>query len=116
MKNEVACHDGVAEFKYVKPGIYYLRAFVDQNGNGRWDTGDYDKDLQAETLYYYPEKMECKARRDFERDWAPEDTPVYKQKPSVITKQKPDKEKKIRQQNAARAQKLGIPYNPTMIK
>ena len=92
-----------------------MRAYIDFNGNGQWDTGDYDKDLQAETVYYYPESLECKAKWVLERDWILESTPVYKQKPLEITKQKPDKEKKIRQQNAARAQKLGIPYNKSTI-
>ena len=50
-----------AEFYYVKPGNYYLRAFVDMNGNGIWDTGDYDEDRQAEPVYYFNEEMECKA-------------------------------------------------------
>ena len=35
---------------------------------------------------------------------------LYLQKPSKVTKQKPDKEKKIKNQNAQRASKLGIQY------
>ena len=49
---EVRVRKGKAEFKYVTPGKFYLRAFIDANGNGVWDTGDYDADRQAEAVYY----------------------------------------------------------------
>lgn len=108
---ETACPDGTAVFHYVKPGTYYLCAYVDVNGNGKWDTGDYESDLQPEPLYYYPEILECKAKWILQRNWTPESTPLQNQKSMEITKQKPDKDKKIRQQNAERARKMGIPYN-----
>ena len=98
-------------FNYVKPGEYYLRTFADRNGNGMWDTGEYAADRQAETVWYYPEKMECKAKWPVELSWTPETT-VGKLKPSDITKQKPDKEKKIKNQNMERARRLGIIYIP----
>ena len=47
---EVLAKDGVAFFEYVSPEKYYLSAFVDVNGNGLWDTGDYDEDRQAESI------------------------------------------------------------------
>ena len=109
--DETPCRNGKATFLYVKPGAFYLRAYIDLNGNGQWDTGDYDLDLQAEQVFYYPERIECKAKWTFQRDWTPDATPLQNQKRAEITKQKPDKEKKIRQQNATRARKLGIPYN-----
>ena len=28
-------------FKYLKPGEYYIRMFIDENGNGKWDTGNF---------------------------------------------------------------------------
>lgn len=107
--------DGSAVFNYVKPGVYYMKAYTDLNGNGKWDTGEYEKDLQPEAVYYYPDLLECKAKWVLQRDWNPDATPLQKQKRSEIIKQKPEKEKKIRQQNAARARKLGIPYNPSTI-
>ena len=58
---QVSSITGDMVFNYVKPGDYYLRVFSDFNNNGKWDTGDYEADLQAETMYYYPEKIECKA-------------------------------------------------------
>lgn len=110
---QVSSATGDITFEYVKPGEYYLRFFADANDNGRWDTGEYASDLQAETVYYYPEKIECKAHWPFERTWNPASTPAYRQKPGDITKQKSDKQKKkIMNKNADRAKKLGIIYIP----
>ena len=110
---EVRAEKNVATFRYVKPGKYYLRALVDLNGNGIWDTGDYDQDLQAEAIYYYPREIECKEKWDVSQNWNVLSTPVYKQKPLAITKQKPDAVKKLKNRNLQRAQELGIEYMKT---
>jgi hypothetical protein len=62
-------------------------------------------------VYYYPDKIECRAMWPLEKSWNPQST-INILKPSEITKQKPDKEKKIRNRNAERARKLGIDYIP----
>lgn len=111
---EVKASNGVAEFFYLKPEKYYMRLFVDRNNNGKWDTGDYDKDQQAEEVYYYPSYIECKAKWDVTESWDPKSTLLSRQKPGAITKQKPDKEKKVKNQNAERAKKLGIQYIPKL--
>lgn len=108
---EVETTDGNAEFYYVTPSKYYLRLYVDRNGNGQWDTGDYSKHLQPEEVYYYPEAIECRAKWDVSKTWSPKEAPLYRQKPLAITKQKPDAAKKqIRMRNAERAKKLGVQY------
>ena len=116
---QVRAEGGSAEFFYMAPGIYYVRAFVDKNGNGRWDTGNYDEDLQPEDVYYYPKSIECKAKFDITLPWNLLGTPRTQQKPGAITKQKPDKEqKKLRNRNEERARELGIEYikKSSMIK
>jgi hypothetical protein len=110
---EARAEKSVATFRYVKPGKYYLRALVDLNGNGIWDTGDYDQDLQAEAVYYYPREIECKEKWDVSQNWNVLSTPVYKQKPLAITKQKPDAVKKLKNRNLQRARELGIEYMKT---
>ena len=109
---QVETDNGVLRFEYVKPGDYYLRIFFDDNRNGRWDTGEYANDQQAEAVFYYHEKIECKAKWPLEISWDPTSLPATRQKPTAIVKQKPDKEKKVKNQNAERARKLGIPYIP----
>jgi len=108
---EVLAKDGVAHFDHVNPDKYYLSAFVDANGNGIWDTGDYDEDRQAESVYYYPREIECKERWDVTQQWDLTAIPRYKQKPQAITKQKADGAKKLKNRNAERALQLGIEYN-----
>ncbi len=108
---EVLATKGSAHFDYVTPNKYYVCAFVDNNGNGLWDTGDYDADIQPEAVYYYSREIECKAKWDVTQSWNISATPLYRQKPLNITKQKGDTKQKQKNRNAERAQKLGITYN-----
>ena len=110
---EVRAKVMVAKFNYVWPGKYYFRAYIDVNSNGKWDTGDYDADLQAETVYYYPKEIECREKWDVTESWNLTATPRFKQKPQAITKQKPDKAKQLKNRNAERAKQLGIEYLKT---
>ena len=110
VSRQALAQDGTAEFYYLKPGRYFLRAFEDWNHNGQWDTGDYDAGLQAEPVYYFHEAVECKAKWDINRDFRVNARPRYQQKPAAITKQKPDKEKQLRNRNAQRAKEKGILY------
>ncbi len=112
---EVSTSNGVAVFHYVKPGTYYARLFIDSNNNGLWDTGDYAAGRQGEMVYYYPEKMECKAKWDVDNHWSTSRIDPLRLKPSAVTKQKPDKEKKVRLRNAERARKMGIEYLPKIM-
>ena len=107
---QVKTQNHAAEFKFIKPDKYYISAFIDSNGNGIWDTGSYEEDRQAEAVYYYPREIECKAKWDVTQTWNVTGTPIYKQKPEKITKQKPEAEKKLKNRNAERARKLGITY------
>ena len=93
---------GKAEFYFLKPGKYYMRMFLDRNGNGKWDAGKYEEQLQAEDTYYYPTELNLRAMWDVEQDWEVNAVPRYKQKPLEITKQKPDKEKTVKNRNAER--------------
>lgn len=99
---------GTAEFYYVKPGTYFMRAFVDRNGNGKWDTGNFYEDRQPEPVYYYNDSFECKAKWDLTKNWNLTTFPVSRQKPSALVKQKGDKKKTIRLRNAERARQKGI--------
>jgi hypothetical protein len=113
MIRETRVNGGKARFNYVAPGKYYFRAYIDANGNGKWDTGDYDADRQAESVYYYPKEIECKEKWDVTESWNLTSTPRFKQKPQAITKQKPEKAKQLKNRNAERAKQLGIEYLKT---
>ena len=103
--------DGTAAFFYVNPGTYYVRAFIDRNGNDKWDTGQYDADIQPEDVYYYSRSIECKAKWDNTLQWNLTERKRYQQKPSSLVKQKATKgKKKQMNRNAERAKQLGIEY------
>ena len=68
------------------PGVYYARLFIDENGNGKWDTGDYSENLQAEKVYYYPYDMELRAFWDVEEVWNIGELPILEQKPKELVK------------------------------
>ena len=100
--------DGTADFYYLAPNTkYYVRMFMDRNGNGRWDTGNVEKRMQPEEVYYLPKSWEMKANFDFEETWDIHSTPVDKQKLDEIKKQKPEEVKKVQERNKERAKKLG---------
>ena len=89
-------------FFFITPGKYYLRLFMDDNGNGKWDAGDYEKKLQPEKVYYYPRKLDLRAMFEYDQnDWNIKLSPE-RQKPLEITKQKPEKERAKRSRNADR--------------
>ena len=100
--------DGRADFYFITPGTYYLRAFIDQNGNGIWDPGDYDTHLAPEPVYYNPTAIPIKADWEISQSWNITALPIYKQKPEKITKQKADKKKETSHtRNEERLKKLG---------
>ena len=111
VKQERANSSGLVKFNYVNPATYYVRAFVDRNGNGIWDTGLYDEDQQPEDVYYYNREIEAKAKWDISQQWNLTARKRNEQKPGAIVKQKGDKEKKkLQNRNVERARQLGIEY------
>jgi hypothetical protein len=48
-------------FDYINPDKYRVRITLDCNENEVWDTGDYDKKIQPETVYYLPGLLDIRA-------------------------------------------------------
>lgn len=86
--------DNKARFQDLIPGEYYARLVVDDNGDGVWTTGNYEKGRQPERVFYYPGKFVIRAYADHLEDWNVNATPLVKQKPMDITKNKPQDKKK----------------------
>ncbi len=53
-------------FRNIKPGKYRLRLIIDQNKNGRWDTGNYQEKRPPEPIVYYSTQMII--RQNFESE------------------------------------------------
>ena len=79
-----------------------MRMIIDGNGNGVWDTGNFEKGLQPEKVYYYHHKLDLKALFEYSQDDWDINAPLDRQKPLEITKQKPPKERKKQNRNATR--------------
>jgi len=52
------------EFTYVKAGIYQIRLIIDNNRNGKWDSGDLETNMIPEPIKFATDKI--KLRQNFE--------------------------------------------------
>ncbi len=53
----------------LNPGKYKLRAFADNNNNGKWDTGCYLEHKQPEKFYFYTEEINLRSNWEIEIKW-----------------------------------------------
>ena len=81
--------DGGVLFMDLKPDKYYARLVLDVNGNGVWDTGKYAEKRFPETVYYCPKPFNIMQNWQVEETWDVQATPLTRQKPLDITKNKP---------------------------
>lgn len=93
---------GRCSFYFITPGKYYMRLVFDENGNGKWDTGDFAKGIQPEKVSYYHHALDLRALFEYSQDDWDVTKPLNEQKPLEITKQKPDKQRRKMNRNATR--------------
>lgn len=72
------------KIEFLRPGDYYLRLFVDENGNGKWDPGSVKDKKQPEAVYYYPKKLSLMANWEFGETWDINALPLLQQKPEEL--------------------------------
>jgi uncharacterized protein (DUF2141 family) len=53
---KIATENSFVKFDFIKPGKYQIRIIDDENGNGKWDTGNYMKHIQPERVFYYTDE------------------------------------------------------------
>lgn len=61
--------DSLVQFLNVLPGTYRMKLILDENRNGKWDTGNYLRKVQPETVIYYPEAIMVRANWDVDLKW-----------------------------------------------
>lgn len=71
-------------FKYLPAASYYMRAYEDKNGDGKWTTGDWTAKRQPEPVYYFPARLTLRANWDFEEHFTYQEKPVLESKPYEI--------------------------------
>lgn len=99
--------EGKVDFFFLIPGKYYVRLIDDVNMNNKWDTGEYAEKRQPENVYYINKVFDLKQDWYHETEmWDVLATPLNKQKPEAITKQKADKKRTITNKNKEREEKM----------
>ena len=69
---------------HLTPASYYLRLFLDLNGDGKWTTGDWMLHRQPEPVFYFPKKLTLKENWDFEETFQWKTVPLTNQKPAEL--------------------------------
>ena len=69
LKKLTVSEDGIIMLDYLDPGAYKLKLIRDANNNGRWDTGDYMKNIPPERVYYFGKNFDVRANWDIKEDW-----------------------------------------------
>mgnify|MGYP006329891289 FL=1 len=73
-----------ALFTHLTPTTYYLRLYIDWNGDNKWTTGDWLSKRQPEPVYYFPSKLKLRANWDFEENFDHLATPQIDSKPKAL--------------------------------
>ena len=81
------------KFEYIGPNTYYLRLYIDENGDGKWTTGDWTTHRQPEPVYYFPSKLPLRANWEFEEDFDFMAVPQLDSKPQELLKDVADQKK-----------------------
>ena len=82
------------KFEFIEPKTYYLRMYIDQNGDKKWTTGDWATHRQPEKVYYFPSKLSLRANWDFEETFDYEAKPQLESKPQELLKDASEQKKK----------------------
>ena len=81
---ECPVQDAEAYFEDVNPAAYYIRMYIDENGNNKWDAGNLEKKIQPEMVYYYPKRLQLRANWDMEETWPYKNIEILKQRPAEL--------------------------------
>ncbi len=81
--------DTLLSFANINEGDYYVKAIIDYNDNGKWNTGHFGLKRPAEPVYYFEKTISSKAGWDIEESWTPTDKD--RKRPLKIEKEKEEK-------------------------
>lgn len=69
LKEQLVTRSLKVDYGTLEPGAYSFRLIIDENKNGRWDTGNYIEHIQPEVVLYSSEKPNVRAAWDLAVDW-----------------------------------------------
>ena len=61
---------GMVRFNYLMPNKYYIRVRLDENNNGRWDTGSYLEKQKPEAVYHFPPLLDVRANWELQESFS----------------------------------------------
>ena len=73
LSERIVTNEKTIVFDYLDPAKYSLRVILDDNKNGKWDTGNYLKQLKPERIIYYPEVIEVRANWELKQTFVLKD-------------------------------------------
>ena len=102
---------GMADFPLLTAGKYNARVIIDQNGNMRWDAGNFHNGLLPDLTYYYPKTINLKQNWSQDIAWDVFATPVDKQKPASLLRNRPRDNKGATRRPEEEVEEEDAPYN-----
>jgi len=69
LKENLMHEEGKISYPFLLPGKYKIKAILDSNRNGEWDTGNYLRHIQPEQIIIFPKVLDLRANWDQEEDW-----------------------------------------------
>ena len=91
---ELPAKEEGTKFEYLAPTTYYMRLYIDYNGDKQWTTGDWLTKRQPEPVYYFPSKLKLRANWDFEESFDHLAIPQVESKPRALIGKNNNKNKK----------------------
>ncbi len=69
LKEMVVTQSQKIDYGTLEAGTYGFRLVIDENKNGKWDTGNYNEHIQPEVVLYSSEKPNIRAAWDLTVEW-----------------------------------------------
>ena len=69
LKETIITEDEIVHFNTLDEGNYLIRAIIDKNNNGTWDTGLFLQQQQPEQILYLQTELQVKKNFDIEQDF-----------------------------------------------
>ena len=69
VQTRIIKQDELLQFEYLSAKEYKLRAIIDENENGKWDTGNYLQKKQPEKIINYEQAINVRSNWEIEQTW-----------------------------------------------
>jgi len=69
VEEKIVTNEKLVDFGLLPPAKYGLKAIMDTNKNGRWDTGQFINKIQPERVLVHPKMFEVRTNWELEETW-----------------------------------------------